>query len=106
MEFFFPNANSERKMEKIYQTLRLNIERGLRAELSTRRIHSLNYHHNGREEWAVVGENEKISGEMVLAIFYEPNRQVYHVCTPYRGLLEGMPILVGQDEIRGVVDFD
>jgi hypothetical protein len=59
--------------------------------------------HEGRALQARVGEVDEIQGEMVYVIF---ESQAYLVCTPNRGLLRDMPILVGKNEVHHVVEFE
>ena len=52
---------------------------------------------------ATVGEIEPLGGETVVAIL---DSNTYLVCTPNRGVLRGMPIMVGKQEVFDVEDFE
>ena len=106
MKFFIPNTESSQQEEVIYQSLKKSIRRNKDAKLSDRKVHSLCFRHDGRDRLAVVGEIDPIKSELILAIIFEPSRDVYHVCTPNRGLLAGSTILVGGDEVYKFEDFN
>jgi hypothetical protein len=53
----------------------------------------------------VVGEEESDGSGIVVAILFDRTRSLYLVCTPYRGVISGSPILVGEHEVRAVSDF-
>ncbi len=73
---------------------------------SDRRVFSLEYRHDGEDHYAEVGKPNRVNGEHVIAILYEDLRQLYHVCTPNRGVVRGMSIPVGRHEVRAATDFD
>jgi hypothetical protein len=50
-----------------------------------------------------VGEPEEVTGEPVIAILQS---NCLLICTPSRGVFRGMPILVGEDEVSYVEEFD
>ena len=75
------------------------------AVFSDRRVFSLEYRHDGKDYDAEIGKRHGYS-EIVIAILYEDLRQLYHVCTPNRGVLRGMSILVGSNEVRAAQDFE
>lgn len=106
MEFFVPKATTKEKEIEIYQAMKNAIEKNMGAKLSDRKIQSLQYRHDGVIRSAIVGEVDPIQNEIVLAIYFEQMRNVYHVCTPNRGLLAGPTILVGGDEVIHRVEFD
>ena len=106
MKFFIPNAESSEQEEVIYESLKKCIKRDNDVTLSGRKIYSIWFRHDGRDCLAVVGEIDPIQSELILAIFFEPSRDVYHVCTASRGLLAGSTILVGGDEVYKFVDFN
>lgn len=106
MKFFVPNAGTFQQEQLVYRTLCANIENNTGAQLSNRRVHSISYRHSGVDRFAVVGESDPIENELILGIIFEPSRNVYHVCTPNRGLLVGPTILVGANDVYEHVDFD
>lgn len=106
MKFFIPKAETPQDEQEIYTALKKGVEGWAQATVSGRKVHSISYRHNGKDRFATVGEIDPIQNELVLAVFFEPGRRVYHVCTPNRGLFAGPAILVGSEEIHEIVDFD
>lgn len=53
-----------------------------------------------------VGDTFPITCEPVEAILYDESRDLYLVCTPTRGVAGGNPILVGNEKIKEVRQFD
>ena len=76
-------------------------------KVSDRRIFSIAYVHNGKDSYAEVGKADPDIGETILVIL-ESNS--YLVCTQNRGVLRGMPLLVGKEgrygEAYKVTDFE
>ena len=64
----------------------------------------LDYRHDGKSMVAEVGKSDPFIGEEPIMVILESN--AFLVCTPNRGVLRGMPILVGTEEIIKVTDFD
>ena len=86
----------------VWRATRKFAEETLGWEVSERRIFSISYRHDGMDYYVEVGEPDPRIGELVLVIL-ESN--TYLVCTPNRGVLRGMPILVGQNEVKRIIDF-
>lgn len=106
MKFFIPFAKDKDQAVEVYQGIRQFLGEELGANFSDRRIRWLRYLDDGKEYEAEVAQSSPINGEPVIAILYEPGRQLYHVCTPTRGVARGISILVGTHEVRGFDDFD
>ena len=106
MKFFIPYAKDKEQEQNVYEGTRKFLSEELGAEFTDRKIFSLRYHHDGKSYYAAVGKEHALNGEPVIAILYEDMRKLYHVCTPNRGVLRGMSILVGSNEVEEVVDFD
>jgi hypothetical protein len=102
MKFFIPRATPE-NTERIYESIKAFVKTTLGWDVSDRRIFRIEYFHNGKEHKAEVGTLTDVNHEEVIAIL-ECNS--YFVCTPTRGVVKGMPILVGTDEITSIEDFD
>ncbi len=106
MKFFIPFAESEAEAQREYAALK-HCAAGREVEsLSERKIHSLRYRHNGRKYYARVGKVHAANQELVLAILYDPPRDLYLICTPTRGGWSGSPLLVGGPSVTTVADFD
>ena len=106
MRFFIPNADSPEQERHVLHGVRNHLAQGLGATFSNLRIYSIIYRHDGRDRFATIGEQESGDGEIVMVILYEPERSLYHVCTPNRGVFRDMSILVGQNEIKDVEYFE
>lgn len=106
MKFFIPGATDEQSAERVYGATKEFLSTELGASFSDDRIYRLNYVHDGTRYEAVVGTPHALNGEPVIAILYEPGRRLYHVCTPNRGVLGGMSILVGGHTVRGSEHFE
>jgi allophanate hydrolase subunit 1 len=106
MKFFIPHAKDEEQKEHFYEAIRKFAKEQLLWDITDRRIFSIHYRHDGKDGYAEVGKREQLGGmegEEVIAIL-ESN--AYLICTPNRGFLRGIPILVGKEEAYSVVDFD
>jgi hypothetical protein len=74
--------------------------------VSGRRIRAITFPHRGKTVTAEVGKHDPVEGEMVLAILESVTPGPYLICTPNRGVLKDVPIMVGAHEAKSVVDFD
>jgi len=106
MKFFIPYASDEAEGEGVYDAIRKFITEEMIADLSPRRIFSLKYRHDGKDYYAEVGGHDSRVHEPIIAILYDALRDLYYVCTPNRGVARGIPVLVGGNEVRHIVDFD
>jgi len=106
MKFFIPVAESDEQAEDVYKSIKEHLGKELDARFSDRRVSALSYIHKGKHYSAEVGKPENGVGEVVIAILFEPMRSLYHVCTPNRGVIRGMSILVGSNEVQSSTDFD
>ena len=103
MKLFIPFAEDEEQAARVYDAIRKFAEESTGWQITDRKILSLSYVHDGKEYHAEVGKPEQVTGEVVIAIL-ESN--TYLVCTPNRGVVRGIPILVGKHEVRSRVDFE
>jgi hypothetical protein len=103
MKFFIPEVDDPELAEKIYQSAKSFAKMTLGWDTSERRIFSITYTHNGKHHHDEVGKVSKSNNEPIMAIL-ESN--AYLVCTMNRGVSRDMPMLVGQDEIISITDFD
>ena len=102
MKFFIPEAENETEALSVWKATRKFAEETLGWEVSERRIFSIAYRHNGKDYYAEVGKPDPRIRELVLVIL---ESDTYLVCTANRGVLRGMPILVGRDEAEQIRDF-
>ena len=106
MHFFIPKISDKTEATNLYNKIKKNIESQMGAELSNRQVHALHYRHNGKIHHAVVGEIDPFENEIIISIYFEPLRNVYHICTLNRGVVTGGPALVGGGDVFEHVDFD
>lgn len=102
MRFFVPKAKDDTQAQAVWEATKKFAEENLRCQVSERRIFSIAYHHHGKDYYVEVGKPDPRNGELVIAIL-ESNP--YLICTPNRGVLRGTPILVGQDKVERILDF-
>jgi len=107
MKWFIPGAKDEEGAIQVYQAIKKHLGKELgAASFANRRIRKINFYDNRKTYEAEVGKRLLLTGEKVIAILYEPARDLYHVCTPTRGVLRGISVLVGGDEVSFLEDFD
>ncbi|MFD0044729.1 hypothetical protein ACFVGV_06015 [Pseudarthrobacter scleromae] len=101
--FFIPEVDEAEMAESIYESTRKNL---LGESVPDRRIQRLDYEHNGQKFRAEVGEQDQGGEGTVMAIFGPSSpRNLYYVTTLDRGMLRGIPIMVGAGEVRKVYEF-
>lgn len=101
--FFLPFARDEKQEEQVWQSCRKFAEETTGWQVDPdQRIFSLAFTHNGEDYYAEVGQPEPLTGEPVIAILAS---NAYLICTPNRGVLKGMPVLVGYSSTFGIVPF-
>ncbi|MBD2504689.1 hypothetical protein [Anabaena azotica] len=106
MKFFIPGANSLESEQNVYESIKLNLGKGRGVEFSERRIRMLKWRHDGKQYEAEVGEFTSFNNEPVIAILFDPQRKLYHVCTPNRGVLRDTSVLAGESSVIDFTDFD
>src|SRR5947208_3196430 len=95
MKDFIPLAESEERTAQVEAGIRQFLAKEPGAEFDPRLVQSLRYNQGRSGCHAAVGRKHALNGEPVIAIRYEPGRDLYHVCTVSRGVLGGTPFLVG-----------
>ena len=103
MKFFVPNSETTEMSLEVWESIRQHCKDYTKWEINDRKIYSLLYFHEGREQFVKIGEEHQRSGEIVRAIF-ESN--TYLICTLTRGVETGEPIMVGKGEVSDVEEFE
>jgi hypothetical protein len=105
MKFFIPAADSLEQAESVWQSIRaFMLQQGYGyGSISDRRIYSMEYTHDGKECYDVVGGKDRYGHEIIIAMLETPS--VFLCCTPNRGVVRGEPILTGKLHTR-VTDFE
>jgi hypothetical protein len=102
MKFFIPTAKDDTKGEELYEAITKFAQETTGWKISNRRIFSIDYFHEHKEYHVEVGKPDPMIGEVVMAIL---ESKAFLVCTPNRGVVRGMPILVGINEATDIIDF-
>ena len=102
-KFFVYLAKDDAQAEEAYEGIKaFAADNGFNP--TARRIYRIKYIHDGVRRSATVGEVETRINEPVIAIL--EGRNVFLVCTPTRGVVRGIPLLVGDNEVESIEDFD
>ena len=102
VKFFIPFAKDQAVAEEIYEATK-KFATDTAFKPTARRIFRIEYNDHGKSTYAEVGQANPIEGELVMAIL---EGTTFMVCTPNRGVMRGMPYLIGTDEITHIVDFE
>lgn len=103
MKFFVADQNDPEKAEQLYQATKKFAAQTMGWAIGDRRIRSIAFVDQGKRVRASVGQREPCEGGLVIAIL-ESN--TYLICTPDRGVLRGMPLMIGKGEVSEVEDFE
>ena len=101
-KFFIPKTKDDTQAQEVWASVKKFAEETLDWEVSDRRIFSMTYQKHGKDHYVEVGKPDPRNAELVIAIF---ESITYLVCTPNRGVLRGMPILIGKPELKDITDF-
>jgi hypothetical protein len=103
--FFVPYVDKEHEQE-VYGAIKQHISASMGSTISGRKIFGLRYYdsEDQRHCYVAVGEKNPITDEVVRAIL--SSEGMYYVCTPFRGILGGTPIIAGRDQVSEVIEFE
>lgn len=104
MNFFVPHADTPQLAREVYEAIKAFSEQNL-GTVSNRKIFRIEFRDRGKDCVAQVGMVTSINGEEVMAILEQTNKY-YLVCTYNRGVVKGLPMLVGTNEVWSVEDFE
>lgn len=104
MKFFLPPQKDEKLENEAYDAIKKFAKEITGWDITDRKIYHIKYRHEGKDYEAKIGERETHQGEIVIAIL--ESTVTFLVCTPNRGVIRGMPILVGREEIISITDFE
>lgn len=102
VKFFIPLAKDQAQAEEVYEATK-KFAADTTFKPTARRIFRIEYNYHGKPTYAEVGQANPIEGEIVIAIL---EGTTFMVCTPNRGVVRGMPYLIGTDNITRIVDFE
>ena len=105
MKYFIPIIGNKTEAE-MYETIQTFIEKEMGSKVTDRKIYFLENHHGGKTWQYKVGDVAVINGELIYAILEMQRGNLFCVCTENRGIRRGIPLLVGANEVREIVDFE
>ena len=107
MKFFIPFAENKEQELKFYQSIKDFVRKTTGAtEFDKRKIRFLELKNEHKTIEVEVGKSFELNDEIVITILYEPFRKVYHICTPSNGVVRGASIIVPENRILEVEDFE
>ena len=106
MKFFILGTTSLEETLEVYSAIKDFLSQRLGVHFSERRIRILQWEHDGKKYEAEVGKETSFNSEIVFAILCDQKADLYHVCTPNRGVWRGHSILAGSHAVFGVIDFE
>jgi hypothetical protein len=106
MRFFVPKFNDPAKALELWENIRTFSTTTMGREPKIRKVFRIEYDHKGREAFAEVGQLHLANTQLEIVVAILDCHDVYLVCTPSRGVLKDMPILVGYPEVSRVVEFE
>ena len=104
MKFFVPATKDSQEAEKAYLALRRKMAQTHGYTPGPARLYQLVYEDNGQEYTETVGEASAFGGERIVAIFQAEDK--YFVCTANKGVVKGLPMMVGDWAVVRVVPFE
>ena len=104
MKFFIPGVPDGKDAERIYEGIKKFATETICWPVSKRKIQSITFRDQKRTVQAEVGKTDPITGETVTAIL--DSTATFLVCTSNRGVLRGMPVLVGKHEVTDEQVFE
>jgi hypothetical protein len=102
--FEFPTARDSEQADQLWRATRRYVSDRLGCAIADTRIRVVEWSRVDRSFRAVVGRRFQPAGDVVLAILESPDH--YLVCTPGRGFLRAVPLLVGKAEVTSRELFD
>ncbi|MBN1186821.1 MAG: hypothetical protein JXB49_31375 [Bacteroidales bacterium] len=104
MKFFLPYIPDSKQAEVTYIEIKTRVSEQMHANITTRRIFSIDYERDQKKYHIEIGQIIKDVKEIAFTIFECAN--MYYVCTSNRGVVRGMPLIIDNYEIRLVTDFE
>ena len=101
-KFFIPKVKDDAQAQEVWESVKKFAEETLDWDVSDRRIFSIAYQKRGEDYYVEVGKPDPRNKELVVAIF---ESITYLVCTPTRGVLHGIPLLIAESELTDITDF-
>ncbi|SDF88094.1 hypothetical protein SAMN05216241_10310 [Limimonas halophila] len=103
--FFVPGHADRAAAAEAVDAIAERLGRVLKGAVSEQRYAGLVYDHDGTRYRSDVGEIDPRTGETVVCILHQDEREQYLICTPKRGADAGLPLLVSDTEVEKAVVF-
>ena len=107
MEFFIPDVDDEEEAEEMYEGI-VNWAEEQRGSVVDRRIHRVKYYDGDRSRVNTVSIGDEVSqvGEHAFAILESETHDMYMICTPERGVVQGAPVMIGDRDVKSTTEFE
>jgi hypothetical protein len=105
MKFHIPFTSNATERQNVYEGIRQSLRHYLQARPSSTRIRRLEYMDRGRAVEAEVGYPFSEDDETVMAIFHDPQRDRFYICTMSHGVLHGRPHIVAGHTVKMMREF-
>lgn len=102
MKFFVPTTKDDNQAEELYEVIKKSVQVTMGIDIGSQRIFALTCFKKGKEYQVEVGKPDPATGDTVMAIL---ESFTYLVCTPNRGVLRGIPVLYGKQDVLSVTYF-
>jgi len=106
-EFQVHGAEDDEEAEEVWQGTRQWVEEN-RGKVTDKRIYSIRYYDGDDDTTHEVSIGDPVPhvGEPAVAIYESEAKDMHLICTPNRGVIRGMPVMVGNHDVRSVTEFD
>lgn len=109
-DFHIPHAEDAREAEEVYEGTAKFVEQQRAAVKREPRISRIKYYDGDKDQTydVAIGDPVPRVGEPAIAIFDSADEKfdVYYICTPHRAVIEGVPIMVGRNNVKQTEFFD
>lgn len=105
MKFFLPCATDDRMAEEALAAIRQFVTSQI-GGLTPRRIYRLKYTHKRKTWTATVGRVHEREEVFAIVETIGTHEGLFAICTPTRGVVRGVPILVGKKQALEIEDFE
>jgi len=108
VDFWIPHADDSKEAEEVYKATAKFVEEQRGPVKREPRICRIVYYDGDKDETydVSIGETVPRIGEPAIAIFESESLDVYHICTPTRAVAEGIPVMIGDRDVKRTEYFD
>jgi hypothetical protein len=104
MKFFIPIIKDEKQFESVYKSIKDFAHDSMGWTIENDRIYEIQFKDKQEYVTVTVGKRCPITNQRIYAILKSHNS--YLICTTNRGVIRGIPVLVGIDDIMSIKHFD